>query len=158
MITHIELSTARMYAKMENPTPFQKREIVKFFYKLGTGYIRNFNEDQIGFDKVYQIALTHFKKQCNDYQHPYIEKYCINNDLDIKEIHSDKKGIVISQHRRNIITYLREKEKLSFRKIGELLHKDHSNCWESYQKGKTGLSKEQRRLLNKKGITNFLSS
>ncbi len=63
MLTHIELTTAKSYAKLETQTPFQKRELVRFLYKLGTNEIKHFQTDQVGFEKVLEIAIKYFRDE-----------------------------------------------------------------------------------------------
>lgn len=63
MITRNEVSEARTYAKLENPTEWQKRRIISLYLSLTlSASIKlspDFNKDF--FDQIYKDALNHFK-------------------------------------------------------------------------------------------------
>lgn len=63
MLTNIELSDAKMLAKIEKPTIYQKKRLVKLFLQL-IEIIINFDsidETHERFNELYDIALNYFR-------------------------------------------------------------------------------------------------
>lgn len=60
MLTHQELSTARLYAKMAEPTYFQKRSVVAFYVKLQTGVKVTIQDEEEKINQAFEVAKSFF--------------------------------------------------------------------------------------------------
>jgi hypothetical protein len=58
-LTHIDLSNARMYAKMDNPTDYQKRQLVRLACKLG-GICDRIDHQHKDFEEMFNMAKKYF--------------------------------------------------------------------------------------------------
>ena len=60
-LTHKQVAEAKTYCKLEGPTTWQKKQVVKLYLKLITGvtFAGNFEEND-GLDGFYQNAKQHF--------------------------------------------------------------------------------------------------
>ena len=72
MITNIEVKTARMYANLKERTPFQEKQLLRYFLRLDgelkrssiNRYVmRIYDSDRAKFNEMLDIAINHFSQE-----------------------------------------------------------------------------------------------